>query len=58
MAVAVTPWTLEFGGAGEKATFEVEIVLTAPTGGEPAHGAVLWTELIGSHQVRLPYVVV
>ncbi|KAM3240441.1 hypothetical protein ACQJBY_053870 [Aegilops geniculata] len=58
VAVAVTPWTLEFGGAGEKATFEVEIVLTAPTGGEPAHGAVLWTELIGSHQVRLPYVVV
>ncbi|XP_037449370.1 subtilisin-like protease SBT3 [Triticum dicoccoides] len=59
VAVAVTPWTLEFGGAGEKATFEVEIVLTAPTGGEPAHGAVLWTELVGgSHQVRLPYVVV
>ncbi|XP_047056502.1 subtilisin-like protease SBT3 [Lolium rigidum] len=58
VVVAVTPWTMEFGGAGQKATFQVDIKLTAPNvGGEPVYGAVVWTDATGRYRVRTPYVV-
>ena len=58
VVVAVTPWTIEFGGAGQKATFQVDIKLTAHNaGGEPVYGAVVWTDASGKYRVRTPYVV-
>uniref|UniRef100_A0ACD5Z716 Uncharacterized protein n=1 Tax=Avena sativa TaxID=4498 RepID=A0ACD5Z716_AVESA len=57
VAVSVTPWTMEFGGIGQKATFEVEIKLNAPTGGEPAFGALVWADHSGRYRVTTPFVV-
>ncbi|CAM0883776.1 unnamed protein product [Alopecurus aequalis] len=58
VAVTVTPSTMEFSGAGQKATFQVDIKLTAPNpGGEPVHGAVVWTDASGRYRVRTPFVV-
>ena len=52
------PPSLEFGGAGQMATFEVAIQLTAPTSGEPSFGSVVWAEVNGKYKVRSPYVVI
>jgi hypothetical protein len=58
VVVAVTPLTMEFGGAGQKASFQVDIKLTAAnTGGEPVYGYVVWTDASGRYHVRTPYVV-
>ncbi|KAK1668620.1 hypothetical protein QYE76_056779 [Lolium multiflorum] len=58
VVVAVTPPSMEFGGVGQKATFQVDIKLTAPNvGGEPVYGAVVWTDASGKYRVRTPYVV-
>jgi hypothetical protein len=57
VAVSVTPWTMEFGGAGHKGMFEVEIKLNAPTGGEPAFGALVWADDSGRYRVTTPFVV-
>ncbi|XP_047079188.1 subtilisin-like protease SBT3 [Lolium rigidum] len=57
VAVDVTPWTMEFGGAGHKGMFEVEIKLNAPTGGEPAFGALVWADDSGRYRVTTPFVV-
>ncbi|XP_044972971.1 subtilisin-like protease SBT3 [Hordeum vulgare subsp. vulgare] len=58
VAVAVTPATLEFSGAGHKVSFEVDIKLTAPApGGKAAYGAVVWTDASGKYRVRTPYVI-
>jgi hypothetical protein len=55
MTVSVTPLMMELGGAGHKAKFEVVIKLNAPTGGEPAFGALVWADDSGKYRVTTPF---
>uniref|UniRef100_A0ACD5V728 Uncharacterized protein n=1 Tax=Avena sativa TaxID=4498 RepID=A0ACD5V728_AVESA len=57
VGVSVTPQTLKLGGAGQKAKFEVKLKLIAPTGGEPAFGALVWADDSGRYRVTTPFVV-
>jgi hypothetical protein len=57
VTVSVMPLTMELGGAGHKAKFEVVIKLNAPTGGEPAFGALVWADDSGRYRVTTPFVV-
>jgi hypothetical protein len=54
VTVSVTPLMMELGGAGHKAKFEVVIKLNAPTGGEPAFGALVWADS-GKYRVTTPF---